>query len=178
MEVSGQLHDSAASPPGILTTEPSNWRLCELQSWYGEEKDLLPLPGIERRSSSQGPSRYHGCSTPQSHHDDMVTCEQTSPSIMVSSPSFLHLCCASKGKVVPVFTYTSTRLWRRMGTDLDTSLRWVVSGTPGTHWIGGWVDARTGLDDVEKRKFLTLPRLELEPSVVQPVASRYTENAI
>jgi hypothetical protein len=34
---------------------------------------------------------------------------------------------------------------------------------PGTHWIGGWVDPRTGLDDVEKRKFLTLPGLELRP---------------
>jgi hypothetical protein len=33
--------------------------------------------------------------------------------------------------------------------------------TPGAHWIGGWVDPRAGLDDVEKRKFLTLPGLEL-----------------
>jgi hypothetical protein len=33
--------------------------------------------------------------------------------------------------------------------------------TPGTHWIGGWVGLRAGLDDVEKRKFLTVPRLEL-----------------
>jgi hypothetical protein len=32
---------------------------------------------------------------------------------------------------------------------------------PDTHWIGDWVDSRTGLDDVEKRKFLTLPGLEL-----------------
>jgi hypothetical protein len=32
---------------------------------------------------------------------------------------------------------------------------------PGTHWIGGWVGPRTGLDEVEKRKFLTLPGLEL-----------------
>jgi hypothetical protein len=31
----------------------------------------------------------------------------------------------------------------------------------GTHWIGGWVDPRDGLDDVEKRKFLTVPGLEL-----------------
>jgi hypothetical protein len=31
---------------------------------------------------------------------------------------------------------------------------------PGTHWIGGWVGPRAGLDDVENRKFLTLPRLE------------------
>jgi hypothetical protein len=34
--------------------------------------------------------------------------------------------------------------------------------------------SKAGLDDVEKRKFLTLPGLELRPSVVQPVASRYT----
>jgi hypothetical protein len=34
-------------------------------------------------------------------------------------------------------------------------------GAPGTRWIGGLVDPRAGLDDVEKRKFLTLPRLEL-----------------
>jgi hypothetical protein len=44
---------------------------------------------------------------------------------------------------------------------------------PGTHWIGGLMDLRAGLDDLEKRKFLTLPGLEL-----QPVASRYTEYAI
>jgi hypothetical protein len=35
--------------------------------------------------------------------------------------------------------------------------------TPGTHWIGGWVGPRASLDDVEKRKFLPLPRLELRP---------------
>jgi hypothetical protein len=34
---------------------------------------------------------------------------------------------------------------------------------PGIHWIGGWVDLRAGLDDLEKRKFLTLPGLELRP---------------
>jgi hypothetical protein len=34
--------------------------------------------------------------------------------------------------------------------------------TPCTHWIGGWVDPRAGLDDVEKRKFFTLPGLELK----------------
>jgi hypothetical protein len=32
-----------------------------------------------------------------------------------------------------------------------------------THWIGGWAGPRAGLDDVEKRKFLTLPGLELRP---------------
>jgi hypothetical protein len=34
---------------------------------------------------------------------------------------------------------------------------------PGTHWIGGWVGPRAGLDEVEKRKFLILPGLELRP---------------
>jgi hypothetical protein len=34
----------------------------------------------------------------------------------------------------------------------------------GTHWIGGWVDLpRAGLDTAKKRKFLTLPGLELRP---------------
>jgi hypothetical protein len=32
---------------------------------------------------------------------------------------------------------------------------------PGIHWIGGWVDPRVGMDDVEDRTFLTLPGLEL-----------------
>jgi hypothetical protein len=31
----------------------------------------------------------------------------------------------------------------------------------GSPWIGGWVDPRAGLDDAEKRQFLTLPVLEL-----------------
>jgi hypothetical protein len=54
--------------------------------------------------------------------------------------------------------------------DLGTSWRWVVSfttrplysrGKAPTQWIGGWVDPRAGLDDIEKRKFLTLMGLEL-----------------
>jgi hypothetical protein len=40
--------------------------------------------------------------------------------------------------------------------------------TPGTHWIGGWMDARAGLDDVKKRKCLTLQRLELRPLSSSP----------
>jgi hypothetical protein len=42
---------------------------------------------------------------------------------------------------------------------------------PGTHWIGDWVDPRAGLDDVEKRKFLILPGLELRP-LGRPVRSQ------
>jgi hypothetical protein len=34
---------------------------------------------------------------------------------------------------------------------------------PGTHSIGGWMDPRAGLVDLEKRKFLTLRGLELRP---------------
>jgi hypothetical protein len=36
--------------------------------------------------------------------------------------------------------------------------------SPGTHCtcIAGWMGPRAGLDDVEKRKFLTLPGLDLQ----------------
>jgi hypothetical protein len=34
---------------------------------------------------------------------------------------------------------------------------------PGTHWIGVWVNPRAGLDDVQMKKFFTLPGLELRP---------------
>jgi hypothetical protein len=33
--------------------------------------------------------------------------------------------------------------------------------SPGTHWIGGWLGSKTGLDDIETRKFFLLPGLEL-----------------
>jgi hypothetical protein len=48
---------------------------------------------------------------------------------------------------------------------------------PGTHhFIGGWVDPRAALDNMEKLKFFTPPGLELPlPLVVQPVASLYTD---
>jgi hypothetical protein len=31
----------------------------------------------------------------------------------------------------------------------------------GTQWIGGWVGPRTGLDDMDKRKYLLLPGLKI-----------------
>jgi hypothetical protein len=34
---------------------------------------------------------------------------------------------------------------------------------PGTHWIGGCVDHRIKLDNVEKRKILPLPGFEVQP---------------
>jgi hypothetical protein len=72
--------------------------------------------------------------------------------------------------------------------DLGTSWRGVVSftalplyppppgeRTPGTQRIGGWVGLRAGLDDVEKRTFLTVPGLELRPLGRLAIASRYTD---
>jgi hypothetical protein len=47
--------------------------------------------------------------------------------------------------------------------------------SPTTHWIGNWVAPRSGLDDVEKRKYLILPGLEFRPPVVQPVVNRYRD---
>jgi hypothetical protein len=38
-----------------------------------------------------------------------------------------------------------------------------VERSPDTHWVGGWTWPRTGMDNVEKRTFLTLPGLELRP---------------
>jgi hypothetical protein len=36
-------------------------------------------------------------------------------------------------------------------------------GDPSIRWIGGWVDPRAGLDNVEKTKSLTLLGLNLQP---------------
>jgi hypothetical protein len=45
--------------------------------------------------------------------------------------------------------------------------------TPGIHWIGEWVDSRTGLDDVEEKNLA--PTSNSGPSAVQLIASRYTD---
>jgi hypothetical protein len=44
--------------------------------------------------------------------------------------------------------------------------------TPGTHWIGGWVGPRIGLDATEKKKLVPVGNRTL---VVQPVARRNTD---
>jgi hypothetical protein len=46
--------------------------------------------------------------------------------------------------------------------------------TPGeraiiTHWIGGWVGPRAGLDAVEKTKISPLPESNLDPPAPYPV---------
>jgi hypothetical protein len=76
-----------------------------------------------------------------------------------------------------VLNWLRTTPWRCLGEcgcidlrilDLGTSWREVDSFTPWrftpcTHWIGGWVGIRTDLDDVERRKILPLPEIELPP---------------
>jgi hypothetical protein len=47
--------------------------------------------------------------------------------------------------------------------------------SPGTHWIGGSVDPRGGLDDVAKTKILNLSGLELRSLGLQPVACRFID---
>jgi hypothetical protein len=46
----------------------------------------------------------------------------------------------------------------------------------GTHWIGGWVGRRAGLEAVMKKK-IPSPRRESNPRtpIIQPVAQRYTD---
>jgi hypothetical protein len=56
--------------------------------------------------------------------------------------------------------------WTLVGDDWWASRHGIFipeERAPCTHGIGGLVDPRAGLDDVEKRKFLTLPGLELQP---------------
>jgi hypothetical protein len=50
--------------------------------------------------------------------------------------------------------------------------------TLGTHSIGNWVGPRAGLDELVNKKFLILLYSNSDPSVVQPIASRYTYYAI
>jgi hypothetical protein len=83
-------------------------------------------------------------------------------------------------------------LWRSRGSgcidprflDLKTSWRGVVSFTPpvtlppketgpSSHWIGGWVVPKAGLDDMRKWKFFIPLGLEF-----WPVTSRYTYCAV
>jgi hypothetical protein len=51
--------------------------------------------------------------------------------------------------------------------------------TPGTNWIGVFVHHRSGLDDMEKSKFLTLIlNSNYDLLVVESVVSHYTDYAV
>jgi len=62
VEVSGELHASAALHPGKSPRYPLDRRLGGTQSLSGredEEKNNLPLPGIKPRPSNPQPSHYN-----------------------------------------------------------------------------------------------------------------------
>jgi hypothetical protein len=44
---------------------------------------------------------------------------------------------------------------------------------PGTHWMGGWVGPRAGLDTVVKRK-VPSACWDSNPPIIQPIAWHYT----
>jgi hypothetical protein len=68
--------------------------------------------------------------------------------------------------------------------DLVNGWRWVVSSTPWplylrertprTHWLGGYVGPRAGLDAMEWKKKTFVPAVNRTPAV-QPVPRRYTD---
>jgi hypothetical protein len=45
----------------------------------------------------------------------------------------------------------------------------------GTHWIGGLVDPKTGLEEWRGGNRCPYRVLNFDPSTVQPLASRYTD---
>jgi hypothetical protein len=47
-----------------------------------------------------------------------------------------------------------------MSVELDPGRFTLGERALGTHWVGGWLEPRAALDDMDKRKFLTLPGLE------------------
>jgi hypothetical protein len=47
----------------------------------------------------------------------------------------------------------------------------------GNQWIGVWVDPRAGLDNVEKIKFLALPRLELRSLKILTVSKSISQTS-
>jgi hypothetical protein len=59
---------------------------------------------------------------------------------------------------------------------LHTPTALLPGKSPGSRWLGGWVDPE--LVWTTWRKFLTLQGLKLHPLVVHPVASRYTDYVI
>jgi hypothetical protein len=75
--------------------------------------------------------------------------------------------------------------WRRIGgVEVSGELHGPAAlspreRAPGTHWIGGWIVPRAGLDAVSKRKIPSLrPKSNPDHPIVQSVASRYTGWAI
>jgi hypothetical protein len=62
-------------------------------------------------------------------------------------------------------TFSWPRHWLEVSGQIDAPASLLLppprEKALGTHWIGGWVGPRAGLDKVEKLKFLILPGVEL-----------------
>jgi hypothetical protein len=70
--------------------------------------------------------------------------------------------------------YRSMFAWPRHQLEVSGQLHAIAALPPGPI-IGGWVDLRASLDDVERRKFLTLPGLELQPLGRQARSQLHTD---
>jgi hypothetical protein len=94
-----------------------------------------------------------------------------------------------KGKVIPLHAmeaHGGREVQLLLILNLGTRWGWVVSvtpwprftpgeRTPSTHWIGGWVGPRAGLDAGARRKILCpCQGSNLDRPIVQPVVRHYT----
>jgi hypothetical protein len=98
---------------------------------------------------------------PTSHVLVNFLSERVKLSLCLTSSALRHEGVWRSGCVDPHFVDLRTG-WRRVVSFTPRPL-YTRERAPSTHWIGGWVSHRAGLDDVEKRKFFTLPELTLRP---------------
>jgi hypothetical protein len=162
----------SASRPGRFTpkkesSEPIEygavWSLVPVWTLWGRE-NFLSLPAIKPRPSSPQPVAIPTelprlLRIPYVYTYIYIYIYMVKLSLCLTNEVLRHQGVWGSVRIDPYFL------------DLGTSWRWVVSFTfrsfypgetaPGTHWLGGWMDPRKGLDDMEKRKFLTLTGLEL-----------------
>jgi hypothetical protein len=103
--------------------------------------------------------------------EDSLPCTHPPTPPLTSAPSRMNpvhtitYYCVKKAKVVPVLN-CAVKASAIIGGEWSASRpgRFTPGErAPGIHRIGDWVDPRAGLDDAEKRQFLTLPGLELRP---------------
>jgi hypothetical protein len=82
--------------------------------------------------------------------------ERASPNHWTSENSiFLKVIHHRQNPIVTTWLYLGESLALRPGRSTPGDV------APGTHWVRGWVDPSAGLGDVDKRKYLTTPGLEL-----------------
>jgi hypothetical protein len=68
----------------------------------------------------------------------------------------------TRGRAEVQLHYSLPRHWMEMNCELHASLFTLEEEDLVTHWIGGWVGSRAGLNAVETRKIsFVLARIEL-----------------